>query len=424
MKQSGASLSCQLNNHKWNIFGALVVAFATHLVNPYFAKYALRLGGGDMEMAYLHSLPAFLSMISLIPGALFIDIIGKQRATAVFMFVHKIFYLLMATVPFLPDTAPRGLIFVILVAFMNLPGSIYNNGFNSSLGDLFDPSERSLAIGRRNKFSEIMRIIVTILGGVVMTLPKTDSGVIQLYQVYFVVAFFVGLLEVYAYKNFIFPPIPTYKFSRDEFIHSLKFSAKFTFTNKRFLFFMFSSLFFYIGWTFGWPIFSVFTVKELGADEKYLAFFSVAAAIASVIAASFWMWLGKKMPPSKCIIYAATGMAITPITYVIFDTLETQVFCYIFSGFFIVGTTMNLLMMVLENSPSENRTTIMSIHATLVAITQTVVPILSVKMLAFITIRESLILTGILRFVGVLTLFLFFLFTKGRTVQHADDKVN
>lgn len=400
------------NNHKWNIFGALVLAFATHLVNPYFAKYALRLGGGDMEMAYLHSLPAFLSMLSLIPGALFIDIIGKQRATAVFMFLHKLFYLLMAMVPFLPETAPRGLIFVILVAFMNLPGSIYSNGFNSSLGDLFDPSERSIAIGRRNKFSELMRILVTIMGGVIMTLPKTEEGVIHLYQIFFVIAFFVGLLEVYAYKNFVFPPVQTNKFSRKEFVQSLKFSAKFTMTDKRFLLFIFSSLFFYIGWTFGWPIFSVFTVKELGADEKYLAFFSVAAAVASVAGASFWMWLGKKYPASKCIIYATIGMAVTPFTYVLFDTLETQVFCYIFSGFFIVGTTMNLLMMVLENSPAENRTTIMSIHATLVAVTQTVVPIFSVRMLEYITIRQSLILTGILRFVGVFTLFVFYLFTK------------
>lgn len=409
---ASGTLARNTNNHKWNLVGAIVIAFSGYLVNPYFAKYALRLGGGDMEMAFLNSLPALLSMVSLIPGAMIIDMIGKQVATAFFMFLHKVFFLLMAAVPLLPETFPRGLIFVILVALMNLPGGIYTNGFNSSLGDLFDPRERNLAIGRRNKFTEVTRIGVTLLSGLIMTIPKTDESIIHMYQIFFVVAFFISLLEVYAFKRFEFPPMKKNTVSREEFRSSLRLSLKFTFTDRRFLLFMVLSMFFYIGWHYGWPLFNVYTVKFLGANEIYIAYYSVAAAIASVVGASFWVWVGKSTPASKTILYAAIGMSVTPFLYIVCNTLETQVICYIFSGFFIVGTTMNMLLLILENTPTENRTTIMSIHATLVAISQTIVPVLSVKVLDHLSIEESLALTGVLRFLGVFMLFLFYLAAK------------
>ncbi len=411
----------QINNHKWNVVSAVVLAFATHLVNAYFAKYALRLGGGEMEMAYLHSLPAAFGMISLIPGAILIDAIGRQKATSWFMFAHKIFYLLMAAVPFLPDSAPKPLIFVLLVAAMNLPGAIYTNGFNSSLGDAFAIRERSRALAHRNKFSEITRIVVTIISGLVMTLPQTDDDVIKLYQVYFVIAFAVGLLEVFAYKKFVFPSgetsSETHRFHIGEFTDSLKSSAKFAFTNGRFVLFMVLSMFFYIGWHYGWPLFSVFTVQKLGATEGYLAIYSVAAAIASVAATNFWVWLSKRIPASKSIIYATAGMSITPFTYIIFNTLELQIICYAFSGFFILGTTMNLLLMTLEITPTANRTTIMSIHATLIAVSQTILPIISVQILKITNIEISLAITGILRFLGCFTLLIFYLLTRGRSAN-------
>lgn len=359
-------------------------------------------------MAYLHSLPALLSMIALIPGALIVDMIGKKNATAFFMFIHKVFFLLMAAIPLLPEEMPRGFLFVVLVACMNLPGAIYTNGFNSSIGDLFEPSERSLAIGQRNKYGEFTRILITVASGIIMLFPKTDKGMILLYQIYFIIAFAVGLLEVYSYNRFVFPEVIRQKFGIKEFTDSIRNSTRFTMSDRRFKLFLLCSLFFYIGWHYGWPIFSIFTMKELGAKEGFIAYLSVAAAIASVIGASFWMKVSKHMPPSKAIIYATAGMGITPFLYIVFNTLETQVFCYIFSGFFIVGTTMNLLMMLLENTPSENRTTIMSIHATLVAISQTLIPILSVQMLSYINTQQALLITGILRLIGMCFLIVFY----------------
>jgi len=53
-----------------NVYNGIALAVAINLVNPYYAKFAERLGANDYQMAYLNSLPAFISLFALIPGAI------------------------------------------------------------------------------------------------------------------------------------------------------------------------------------------------------------------------------------------------------------------------------------------------------------------------------------------------------------------
>ena len=88
------------SNQSINIYNGIALAIGANLVNPYFAKFAGRLGATDYELAYLNSLPAFISLFALIPGAIFLDLFGnKLKSTAGIMLFHKFFYLLFAAVP-------------------------------------------------------------------------------------------------------------------------------------------------------------------------------------------------------------------------------------------------------------------------------------------------------------------------------------
>ncbi len=402
------------NNHKWNIFVAVAFASATHLVHAYFAKFAMRLGGGEMEMAYLYTLPAIFGMISLLPGALLVDIIGKKRATGFFMFIQKFFYLFMAGVPLLPKGMPRPFIFVMLVAAMNLPGAIYMNGFNSSMGDLFLSNERGLAVANRTKFSEITRIAITVISGVFMMLPQTNEAVIILYQVYFIIAFVLGMVEVYAFTRLEFPSTIENKLTASEFWISLKQSLKFCTHDSTFIIFTICSLLFYIGWQFGWPLFSVYQVKTLGATEGYLAAFSICAALSSIFVNPLWVKFNEKNTAFKGIALATFGMSVTPLVFILCSTRPSLAISNAFSGSFIVGTTMSFLLILLHITPAKNRTTIMSIHATLVAISQSIIPMLSIKFLEKTNIQISLYMTAALRFLGFFALLAFYIYMKKR----------
>ena len=259
------------NNFNINIYNGVAVSIAANLVNPYYAKFIERLGANDYHMAYLNSLPAFISLFALIPGAIFIDSFGnKLRSTTWFMLAHKVFFLLIAFVPFVSGVSKPWL-FVILIALMNLPGAIYSMGYQSSIGDIFSPSERGRAMGQRNKYSDIFRLGITFLSGVLLSFPKTDTEVILLYQIFFVLSFILGLFEVYTFSRFD-APIKTNVISSSQrlskILTAFRESFKFAFSDRTFVKFLIASLLFYFGWQLGWPLFNIYTINKLGAKDR------------------------------------------------------------------------------------------------------------------------------------------------------------
>ena len=52
-------------------------------------------------------------------------------------------------------------LFVILVGLRNLPGSIGTMGYQSSIGDIFYPRDRGIAMGLKNRYATIFSMIVT-----------------------------------------------------------------------------------------------------------------------------------------------------------------------------------------------------------------------------------------------------------------------
>ena len=69
-------------------------------------------------------------------------------------------------------------------------------------------------------------------------------------------------------------------------------------------------------------------------------------------------------------------------------------------GFSITGTTLVLFNLLLDATPKKNRTTIISIYNTIIALSATVAPVIGVWIMQNTSLDVSLILTGIMRFVG------------------------
>ena len=175
-------------NIKINITNGIASIVALNLVTPYFAKFAERLGASDYHIALLSSLPATVSIFVLIPGAIIIDSFkNKKTITGSIMFAHKVFFLLLALVPFV-NRSYQAWVFVILVGLMNLPGSISAMGFQSCIGDIFDEKTRGKAMGLRNRYSAIFGMGIIFLSGQLLTrIPKSNEQAIILYQIFFVI---------------------------------------------------------------------------------------------------------------------------------------------------------------------------------------------------------------------------------------------
>lgn len=382
-------------NNRINIINGILATIATNLVNPYYSKFAERLGATDYQIAYLTSLPHFVSILAFIPGAMLIESLNnKQKTIGSTMLLHKFFYLLIAIIPFL--NVNQASLFVLMIGLMNLPGAIGNMGYQSSMGDVFSIKERGEAMGLRHRYASFIGIIITFISGKLLTsIPKTNEDTIKLYQIFFVIAFIVSVFEVISF--FKFKGFVAQSKKESNYLDSLKQVLKEIPNNKRFLIFTFASLFFHIGWVGAQPLFNIYTIKILKANETWLATISIASAISSIWAYTKWPKFADRKGNSAALTVAIIGMGITPILYALSSKIWLLVLFNILIGVSVAGTVLLLFNILLEIIPNENRTIYIAIYNTLIAIIAGISPILGVKLMDMTNIYIALVTVAAIR---------------------------
>ncbi|GKX30935.1 hypothetical protein SH1V18_34150 [Vallitalea longa] len=392
-------------NIKINIYNGIAFSVSINLVKPYFAKFAERLGGNDYHFALINSLPALLSVFAFLPGALIIESAkSKTKITGKFLLAQKLIYLLIVIVPFL-GTVNKPLLFVLLIGFMNFPGSIAIMGYQSSMGDIFTPRNRGRAMSLRNRYSDAIRLIISFLSGQALTLiPKTPAQTITMYQIFFFIAFIFGILELIMLRRF------KNRQDKEEIVKEKYFTLFLqTFKDipkhKKLITFMICSLMFHFGWQMGWPLFSIYQIKILGANESWLSIMTIVSGACSIITSTIWAKFADKKGNSFGLALATLGMSITPILYVLSDTMLQLVFFNIIAGISTAGTILILLNLLLEVTPDKNRTIYIAIYSIFINISATIAPLFSVWLKDMTSIYFTLILVAILRLTGSIAFF-------------------
>lgn len=385
-------------NKRMNILNGVFATISLNLVNPYYAKFAERLGASDFQIAYLTSLPHFISILAFIPGALLIESLSnKQKTIGSTMLVHKFFFLFIAIVPFLNINQASA--FITLVGLMNLPGSIATMGYQSSMADVFSIEDRKRAMGLRSRYSAFVGIVITFLSGRILSSFSTSNEIaIKIYQVFFLLAFFMALGEViffFKLKGFENTKRINYKAFK-----ALKDVLREIPKNKSFMIFTFASMFFHIGWIGAQPLFSIYMIKTLGANEIWLAATSIASGFSSVCAYTKWPGFAEKKGTNVALTIAILGMGVTPILYALSSKMYMLVLFNILIGVSIAGTVLLLFNLLLEIIPKENRTIYIAVYNTLIAIVSGISPILGVKLMNLTSMTIALFAVAAIRLVS------------------------
>lgn len=388
-------------NLRYYIYNGILFTLMTTFSKSYAIKFLDRIGGNSFHYSLFNALPGFIAIFVTIPGILLMNkSINKKRMMASFFIASRSFTLLFALVPFLPyNLQPIG--FVLLTALMNLPDSISLTTFQSYSGDIFLPSERANAISMRNKFSTLAQVISMAILGAILRIPKNNESSIRLYQVLFVIAFLLGMWEILTLSKLK---------EKNCVIHnkniSLKNSLRQIFSNKKFNIFLICSILFHFGWQMGWPLFNLYQISYLGADELWLTILNVTSNLVMVFSFGLWNNLIKKRGNALTISLATLGMSITPILFVFSPNLYVMTLAGLVTGFFTSGTLTVILSSLLEVSSDNERMLCIGIHATLTNITLAFAPMVGNWFLNSFNIYTALIATSIFRLIGSFSFFI------------------
>lgn len=422
---SNCSLSNQEVNHniKCNTLNGVFATMAMNLVNPFIGVLAISLGANAYQIALLSSLPAFMSVISMIPGGIMVDKFAQKKLiTGIFIIVTRFFFILIALTPQLPANI-RVMALVIVFGVMNFPGGISNVAWQSFIATAIPSEKRAHAFATRNKITSICGMCMTLLAGQILRIFSAQVGVTRLYQIFFAAAFGFALLEVYFHLRMKEPVVVKESKVKsvsnkqlnkknsiiitfnDYMSRIMKFLTSIT-SNKPFVLFGLCSLLFHFGWQMGWPLFTIYTVDYLGADGTWMSYLSVSGGLAAFITYPYWSKLVTKKGNNYSIILATSAIAMSPFLYAISWNLQVLFVVNFFMGGAVAGISLVLFNTLLEVVPDEDRTLFIAIYSTIISISAIFSPMVGAYVYKSISIYSALVVAGCFRLFGSFTFFL------------------
>jgi hypothetical protein len=321
----------ETNNLFYYTLNGVLLTIVLELYKTFATKFIFRLGGNESHVALYNALPGFVAVLATIPGLFLISKIKNKKASiSKAFYFSRMFLLLFAIVPFLPAQI-RPLTFVILISLMNFPESVSVTSLQSYVGDIFTEDTIPLAITTRSKYSTIAQIIFSFIIGQTLGLISifsSEKSVIIVYQLFFVLAFIIGLVEINTFKKLkeINETIQE-KINIKEVFNEIK-------NTKPFINFLICSVIFHFGWQMGWPMFSIYQIKYLGANEAWLTLINIASAIVMIFSYGYWRKVIHKKGNAFAMAFATLGMALTPLLYVWSKNLIVMTLVSTITGFF------------------------------------------------------------------------------------------
>lgn len=388
------------------IHGVCQIA-AINMVQPFLSIFALKLKASNAQVAMLSSGPAIVSLFAMIPGAILVDRQDKKkRLTMLFMLAHRAFFLALACIPFFAPSW-RAWALVALVALMNLPGSMSNTAWQSFIARIVPPDKRAVAFADRNKFMNLFGTVVVLIAGRILDWLAFPIG----YQIMFVVAFLMALLELRIF-NLIdedaapaAPSVPRAQLAGDRTAPLLtrvwQRLAEVR-GQPRFVRYALASMLFYLAWQIPWPLFSLYQVKVLNANNTWVSVLNLMNTGGSLIGYGFWVGIMHKHGNLKTLFYSTIWIFIVPLVYAFSHSLWTVAVFNMLTGAIFSGVNLALFNALLEVTPDANKTSYIAYYNTAVTISAIIAPMIGVSLLDFMNYQWAFLVCAALRVAGAL----------------------
>lgn len=390
-------------NQTINITQGILSIMAMNLVNPFLSIFAIKNGATDYQVALLSSAPAFVSVISMIPGARYIDKHpNKHRITTQFIFFHRIFYLVLAAIPFF-DPSIRATLLVATIALMNLPGSISNVGWQSFISRVIPPDRRAISFATRNRLQNLVGTAFTLLAGRFLDIASFPLG----YQFAFFTSFLLAITEVWVFSRMDEPdalspatPAPEIKASSMGLLAGVKRAVFEIVQEKRFLRFVAASLVFHFAWQIPWSLFSLYQVRVLGANNTWVSILSLINTGGSLMGYGYWTRYSQKHGNLKTLFSSGIWIFIVPLAYAFSKSLYLVALINLITGMVFSGVNLSLFNATLDSTPEKNKTSFLAYHQTAIGVTAIFAPIIGVGLKDLFGFQIAFLICAILRFGG------------------------
>ncbi|MEH7419432.1 MFS transporter [Neobacillus drentensis] len=386
-------------NEKISIYHGMVSTIAVNLASNFFPIFAISiLGATNYQVGLISSLPPLVALIMTILAAILLNRLELQKKTvAMSVFWARIMFLLLAGVVFL-HSSYQTWTFLLIVALMNVPGTISNVGWQTLISGMIKENRRGSFFSDRNRLLTVVGMITTLIIGVVM---KNQTHHAWAYQILFGIAFLFGLLEVFFLMKHREKPLIMAEQKKSSMDWSI-------FKNPGYKWFLITALCFNFTWQMVWGLFNIYNVKYVHATILWISIFSVANQLVQIFSFPLWKKWAEQRSNTLMLVWVAVGMATAPVLNILSTNVFYITFVSMTSGFFVSGTTLLLFNLLLEQSPEEKRTYCITTYNVLLSFVAFIAPQIGIWLLEISSMRISMELCTILREISAFVFYLMY----------------
>jgi MFS family permease len=290
---------------------------------------------------------------------------------------------------YLPTESMQAWAFLGIIAFMSIPNTVANIGWQTLISGMINESRRGEFFSDRNRLLTMVGLVSTLLIGIVM---KDFSENTTAYQVLFAIAFGFGLVEAFLMmKHKENPSIA------EGPVLKKKLMDWSIFKHSNYVWFLVAALFFNFAWQMAWGIFNIYHVRVVGATIFWISMFSAGNMLMQILTFPLWKKWAERKSNVRVFVWAAIGMATTPFLTVLSTNLYYLTAVQTISGFFLSGVVLLLFNLLLEQSPEATRTYCITTYNVLLAFMAFLAPQVGIWLLNIWGVENAMYLNSGLR---------------------------
>ena len=385
----------------WNLYRDIAWYGVISAVSSTFTSvYALRLGGSDLLVGLLTSLPALINVLVQMPAARLIE---QQRNTRSLLlwtgFLMRLPVFLLALVPvFLTRWQAVGVVWI--TALGTVPAAASNVAFTAMLADVVPAQHRAHVVSVRNVLFAVVTTLSVIAAGRAMDLLPFPLS----YQFIFGLAFATSLVSLYYVGRVVIPdrdaPAPGVNKPNRGWVQSLRTvrseSDYFRFTLAMFLFHW--ALYFAV------PLYSIYRVRILHVSEGWIGALAMIESGVTIITWYVWGKVAEGRGSRYVLLLGILLLCCNPLGTALARNAWPLLMVAAVAGIAGPAFSLGMLNGLLELAPESHRPTYVGLFNMLINVPACISPLLGTAVAGWLGVRAALFVGAGLRVAAFLAL--------------------
>ncbi len=338
-------------NLRWFFYDGVLSASSDAIKLNYLTLFVLALGASGAEIGWMNSFASLSAMLMLLPGAMLVGRVGRRKPVVVLgggVFARA-GLLLLALIPFFFVGPAAIYVAIAIKVIMDGFGNLAFPGWTSLTGDIVPLEWRGRYFGWRNLVMGGAGMLITFLGGQLITAVGAPAG----YQFAFGLSFVIGMAATFCYAR-IAEPEQARPFHRmREYLPSALLST--LRADPNFLVYCLQAMLFNVSLYVAVPFFSVHLVKNLGATAAVVGTLGIVSSMAGLPSQRLFGWLTDRWGPHRVMLVTGFLVPLLPLSWLLVRNPWHVIPINIAGGIWWAGYSLASLNNLLDMAPSEQR---------------------------------------------------------------------